>query len=124
MHLCANVHDNWDCMSDEGQSASGAACTEQLNVSHRTHYSRNSTRMQDIISLVDLTCAASPVQQHEMCIVIHASIATVSAYIRSCIHCNKHVNTSKHEAAVKQQGKVEHIRRLFPQICSAACTLL
>jgi hypothetical protein len=54
------------------------ACTKQLNTSHRTYYSRDSARLQDNISLVDLTCAAPPVQHHKMCTGIYAFIAIAS----------------------------------------------
>ena len=65
-----------------------AACTEQLHTSHDTSYSRNRARLQDIISLVDLTCAAPPEQHHKMCTVIPAFITTASKHIKPCMCCN------------------------------------
>ncbi len=97
------------------------ACTEQRNTSRGTHYSRNSHRLQDIISLVDLTFAAPQDVCSHMCIHYNSIQPHQTIYLLT-----QHLNASKHEAAAKQEGKVEHrrLRRLTPQVCSDACTLL
>lgn len=96
-------------------------CTALLVVNSSIHFTahttaENSIILQDIISLVDLTCAAPP--EH--------SAPPEYVYIHTCIRYNRisahqimhslqqHLNTSKHEAAAKEEGKARHIRRLIP----------
>ncbi len=93
VRLCANVHVKLG-LSDKRRPASGAdlhKCAALLVLNSATHLTAPTTA--EIVpdcrtSPASLTCAAPPVQHHEMCTVIPASIASASKHIRSCIHCN------------------------------------